>query len=220
MINQPGYTGKKFLSRIPDTDTPTRVLLDLASNIRYHDAYLVLFPIILLIYLPAQSGWKVGGFSGALKEFIEINGYLFPFQFLIILPILLWHHNRNYGAYFFKESVVKGSRISRNWILSWKSAPYSDIADVSYDSERRRIEFARSDSRSLMRMSNLDESEEQKLWPLIETKIGVGKLDFAASRRSAELRDEVEINFGWKGKLAKFAFIIVVVAIFLWGINS
>ena len=115
---------------------------------------------------------------------------------------------------------MKGSRISRNWIVSWKSARYSDIADVSYDSERRRIEFARRDSRLLIRMSALDESEEQKLWPVIETKIGVGKLDFVASRRSAELRDEEEISFGWKGKLVKAAFIIVVVAIFLWGINS
>ncbi|MGB5108074.1 MAG: hypothetical protein WBP29_15320 [Candidatus Zixiibacteriota bacterium] len=216
MHNQSDYTGNKFLSKIPDTDEPTRV--HLVSNFnRQPGAGPAIWGILaIFICIPLYSGWKTGGLAGAWQNLVEVSVYVFPYQMLLIIPLILWYYGRNRGAYFFRTSIVKGSRLTRSWMLSWKSSLYSEITKVTYDSTWKGINFSGPNSKVIMRLSRLDESEEALLWPLIQSKIGIDKLDRSATQRSAEVHDDETRKRGWKQTLIGASLFIVLIAYVLW----
>lgn len=216
MNHQSDYKGKRFFSRIPGTDEPTRVLL--IGNFKgHHESGPAIVGIIaIILFLPLYSGWKAGGFDGAWREFVEVSIMMFPLQLLIIIPLIFWYYNRNSGAYFFRESLVKGSRLTKTWMFSWKSSLYSKVTSVSYDSQRRSIDLISQYSNGTMRFKWLSESEEAQLWPLIQSKIGVDKLDRSASQRLAGIQSEEKHKRSWKQNALIAISFTALIAYALW----
>lgn len=216
MISPNDFTGKKFLSRIPDADEPTRVRIAGRSNRSDNVSTRILGIMVMLFLLPFYFGWKDGGLDGAWRRFVELWTLMFPFQLAIIIPLMFWYYNRNSGAYFFRSSIVKGSRLTKTWMLSWKSSLYSEVSRVSYDSNWRKVELLGSDSTPLMAFKWLSESEEAELWPLIQSKIGIDKLDKSTSQRLAGIQSNEVRQRGWKQNAVIAISIIAIIVYVLW----
>ncbi|MBK7090365.1 MAG: hypothetical protein IPH59_01375 [bacterium] len=70
--------------------------------------------------------------------------------------------------------------------------------------------------KTIMRLSLLSESEEAQLWPLIQSKIGVDRLDSSASQRLSGVQSAESSKRGWKQTAVTAILMVALVAYVLW----